>query len=61
VSASASQFAAARMAASNTCFAVVDSLTGTLYGSTTTAANCTGAWAATPGNVTATTPAAGGW
>ena len=61
VSSSASQVAVARMAASNTCFVVVDSLTGTLYGATTTAANCTGVWAATPGNVTATTPAGGGW
>ena len=61
VSASPTQFAVARMATSNTCFVVVDSLTGTLYGSTATAANCSGAWAATPGNVTATTPAAGGW
>ena len=61
VSASASQFAVARMAASDTCFLVVDSLTGTLYGATTTAANCSGTWAATPGNVTATTPAGGGW
>jgi type IV pilus assembly protein PilA len=61
VSASASQFAVARMATSNTCFVVVDSLTGTLYGATTTASNCSGTWASTPGNVTATTPAAAGW
>jgi type IV pilus assembly protein PilA len=61
VSASATQFAVARMATSNTCFVIVDSLAGTVYGATTTAANCSGTWATTPGNVTASTPAAGGW
>lgn len=55
------QFAAARMSSSTTCFLVVDSLAGTRYGSTATAANCTAAWAGTAGNVTATTPTAGGW
>jgi type IV pilus assembly protein PilA len=61
VASSASQFAAARMSNSTTCFLIVDSLTGTRYGSTTTAANCTAAWAGTAGNVTATSPTGGGW
>ncbi|HEY7667558.1 MAG TPA: type II secretion system protein [Actinomycetota bacterium] len=61
VASNASQFAAARMSNSTTCFLIVDSLTGTRYGSTTTAANCSATWAGTPGNVTATTPTAGGW
>ena len=61
VSASATQFAVARMATSNTCFLVVDSLTGTLYGATAIAGNCSAAWAVGAGNVTASTPAGGGW
>jgi type IV pilus assembly protein PilA len=61
VASSASQFSAARMSNSTECFLIVDSLTGTRYGSTATAANCTATWAGTPGNVTATTPTAGGW
>lgn len=60
VASSATQFAAARMSASTSCFAILDSATGTKYGKTT-AANCNGAWAITAGNVTATTPAGAGW
>jgi type IV pilus assembly protein PilA len=59
VAASLSQFAAARMSASQSCFVIVDSTTGTRYGTTTTVAQCTATWAAA--NATATTPAAGGW
>jgi type IV pilus assembly protein PilA len=61
VTSSANQFSAARMSNSTQCFLIVDSLTGTRYGSTATPANCTANWAGTPGNVTATTPTAGGW
>ena len=61
VASSATQFSAARMSNSTQCFLIVDSLTGTRYGSTNTAANCTATWAGTPGNVTATTPTTAGW
>lgn len=60
VASTASQFAAARMSSSTSCFVILDAPTGTKYG-TTTGANCNAAWAGTPGNVTATSPAAGGW
>lgn len=60
VASTAAQFAAARSSASTACFVIVDGTAGTTYG-TTTAANCNAGWAMTPGNVTATTPAAGGW
>ena len=43
VSAAAAEWAAARMSASNTCYWIDDaSATGTTYGSTIVAANCTG-------------------
>ena len=43
VSAAAAEWAAARMSASTTCYWIDDSsATGTTYGSTTVAANCTG-------------------
>jgi len=61
VESSTGQFSAARMSNSTTCFLIVDSLSGTRYGSTTTAADCNATWAGTPGNVTATTPTTGGW
>jgi type IV pilus assembly protein PilA len=60
VASTATQFAAARLSNSTDCFVILDAPTGTKYGKTT-AANCTGNWAATAGNVTATTPAAAGW
>ena len=46
--ASASTWAAARMAASGTCYTIYDvaGTPGTRYGSTAVAANCTGTWAA---------------
>src|SRR5207247_8914933 len=48
VNAAAGTWAAARMAASGTCFTIYDVAAGpgTRYGQTTTAANCTGTWAA---------------
>lgn len=60
VAATATEFAAARMATSTSCFVILDAVTGTRYGETI-AANCTAAWAGTAGNVTATTPVAAGW
>ncbi|MEO8423034.1 MAG: type II secretion system protein [Actinomycetota bacterium] len=54
-----SQFSAARMSTSQTCFVIFDSTTGTRYGMTATPANCTATWAAA--NAAATTPAAAGW
>ncbi len=42
----ATQFSAARMSASSTCFVILDGTTGTRYGTTATAANCTATWAA---------------
>ncbi len=60
VASTATQFAAARMSSSTSCFVILDATTGTKYGETT-AANCSATWAATAGNVTATTPAAAGW
>jgi len=53
-------FAAARLSNSTSCFVILDGTAGTKYGKTT-AANCTATWASTAGNVTATSPAAGGW
>jgi type IV pilus assembly protein PilA len=60
VASTATQFAAARLSASTSCFAILDASTGTRYGKTT-AANCNATWAITAGNVTATTPAGAGW
>jgi len=60
VASTATQFSAARLSNSTSCFVILDAVTGTKYGKTT-AANCTATWAATAGNVTATTPAAAGW
>lgn len=60
VASTATQFSAARMATSTSCFVILDATTGTKYG-VTTAANCNATWAGTAGNVTATTPAAAGW
>jgi type IV pilus assembly protein PilA len=57
---SPNRFAAARMSASQTCFLLLDSLAGTFYGTTTTAANCTANYAAS-GALTATSPSAAGW
>jgi prepilin-type N-terminal cleavage/methylation domain-containing protein len=60
VASTATQFSAARMSASTSCFVILDAATGTKYGKTT-AANCDAGWAGAAGNVTATTPSAGGW
>jgi type IV pilus assembly protein PilA len=60
VASTATQFSAARLSNSTSCFVILDAPTGTRYGKTT-AGNCTGNWAGTAGNVTATTPAAAGW
>jgi type IV pilus assembly protein PilA len=60
VASTATQFSAARLSNSTTCFVIVDATSGTKYG-TTSSANCTANWAGTAGNVTATTPKAGGW
>ena len=57
---SPNRFAAAKMSASQTCFLIFDSLNGTLYGKTSTPANCTANYAAS-GVLTATSPAAAGW
>jgi type IV pilus assembly protein PilA len=53
-------FGASAMSASQTCYAIRDTAgtgggatPGTFYGSTTTPANCTGAWAATVANTSA--------
>ena len=59
VAATATQFSAARMSASGTCFVILDGTTGTRYGTTGTAASCTATWAAA--NAAATSPAAAGW
>ena len=59
VNSSAAQFMAARLSASQTCFVILDTTTGTRYGETA-AANCYADWI-TPVTVTATTPAAAGW
>jgi type IV pilus assembly protein PilA len=46
VNAAATTWAAARMSASSTCYTIKDNAAaGTTYGSTGTAANCTGTWA----------------
>ena len=58
-SSTATQFSAARMSASGTCFVILDGTTGTRYGTTGTAASCTATWAAA--NAAATSPAAAGW
>src|SRR5262249_22470355 len=52
-------FAAARLSSTGTCFAIYD--TGVTHFGPSVAATCTADWAITPGNVTATTVAAGGW
>jgi type IV pilus assembly protein PilA len=58
VSASAGTWAGAVWAASGKCFLIRDVATGTgagtFYGETSTAANCTGTYAATPANTAAT-------
>ena len=59
VNSTATQFTAARLSSSQSCFVILDSTTGTKYAKTT-AANCYADWA-TPVTVTATTPAAAGW
>ena len=59
VNSTATQFTAARLSSSQSCFVILDSTTGTKYGKTT-AANCYADWATTV-TVTATTPAAAGW
>ena len=59
VASSLTQFAAARMSASQTCFVILDSTTGTKYGEDHAPRNCTATWAAA--NAAATTPAAAGW
>ena len=59
VNSTISQFTAARLSASQSCFVILDATTGTKYGKTT-AANCYADWV-TPVTVTATTPAAAGW
>jgi type IV pilus assembly protein PilA len=60
VDSTASQFSAARLSTSASCFVILDAVTGTKYGETTVA-NCNATWAGNPVNVTATTPAAAGW
>jgi prepilin-type N-terminal cleavage/methylation domain-containing protein len=57
---SGTQFSAARMSSSNTCFVILDAPNGTRYGKTVPG-NCTATWAGTAGNVTATSPTAAGW
>lgn len=56
-------FGAAAMAVSNRCFLIHDLAagagSGTFYGNTATAANCTGAYALV--NAAGTSPSAGGW
>ena len=59
VNSTTTQFTAARLSSSQSCFVILDSTTGTKYGQTT-AANCYADWA-TAATVTATTPAAAGW
>jgi type IV pilus assembly protein PilA len=59
VNSTASQFTAARLSSSQSCFVILDATTGTRYGKTT-AANCYADWATTV-TVTATSPAAAGW
>ena len=59
VNSNVSQFMAARLSSSQTCFVILDATTGTRYGKTTPA-NCYADWV-TPVTVTATTPAAAGW
>ncbi|MGH2596791.1 MAG: type II secretion system protein [Actinomycetota bacterium] len=60
VASTATQFSAARLSTSTSCFVILDATTGTKYGKTAVA-NCNATWAGTAGNVTATTPAAAGW
>jgi type IV pilus assembly protein PilA len=59
VNSTATQFTAARLSSSQSCFVILDATTGTRYGETT-AANCYADWATTI-TVTATTPALAGW
>ena len=54
VDSTATQFTAARLSASQSCFVILDATTGTRYGETT-AANCYADWATTV-TVTATHP-----
>jgi type IV pilus assembly protein PilA len=60
VSSSTTNFMAARLSASQSCFVILDSTTGTRYGQTT-AANCYADWALANAGLLATTPAAAGW
>ncbi len=59
VNSTPTQFMAARLSSSQSCFVILDATTGTRYGETT-AANCYADWVTTV-TVTATTPAAAGW
>ncbi len=59
VASTTTQFTAARLSNSQSCFVILDATTGTKYGKTT-AANCYANWATTV-TVTATTPSAAGW
>jgi type IV pilus assembly protein PilA len=59
VASTATQFFAARMSTSSTCFVILDGVAGTRYGKTATPATCTATWAAA--NAAATSPAAAGW
>jgi type IV pilus assembly protein PilA len=59
VASNATQFAAARMSDSQTCFVILDGTSGTRYGKTATLANCTATWAAA--NAAASSPGAAGW
>jgi hypothetical protein len=59
VNSTVTQFTAARLASSQSCFVILDATTGTKYGKTT-ATNCFADWA-TAVTVTAATPAAAGW
>lgn len=60
VASTLTQFSAARLSSSNSCFVILDGVVGTMYGKTA-AANCNATWAGTAGNVTATSPATAGW
>lgn len=57
---SPNRFSAAKMSASQRCFLIVDSLSGTFYGITSTPGDCTATYAAS-GALTATSPTAAGW
>jgi type IV pilus assembly protein PilA len=59
VNSNATQFMAARLSSSQSCFVILDATSGTKYGKTT-AANCYADWATTI-TVTAPSPIAAGW